>query len=279
VIYGLAAALGWGIADFSGAIGGRRIGSVPTVVIGQLLSTSFMVILVVATGQDVARVGSFLGLFAPNGIFTAMAYVTTTGRSSSARSRRLPIGASYAVVRIGLAMLIRDEQPERRLIGAAVTVVGVAPRLDRSAGAPRRIRSHAPGVPSAIASPPSASASRRSLLGRRAERVGSSAGASRVAGLIAYLPSPWPAAASSRVPRMPGAATSIAFALCAGAADLLGVTASLGGADRPRVACCRGDACFMSPSACRSPSCTSAWSRTSGAGSARGRPCAAAGLS
>ena len=109
MIFGLAAALGWGLADYAGAIGGRRIGSLPAVVFGQLLSMSFMVVLVVATGQDISRVGSFLGLIAANGIFTAIAY------STHYRALELgpvavvsPIGASYAVVGIALAMLIRD---------------------------------------------------------------------------------------------------------------------------------------------------------------------------
>ena len=47
VIFGLTAALGWGLADFTGAVGGRRIGSLPTVMIAQLLSavamTAFMI--------------------------------------------------------------------------------------------------------------------------------------------------------------------------------------------------------------------------------------------
>jgi glycosyltransferase involved in cell wall biosynthesis len=42
VIYGLVAALGFGLADFEGAIAGRRIGSLWTVILGQTLSAIVM---------------------------------------------------------------------------------------------------------------------------------------------------------------------------------------------------------------------------------------------
>ena len=38
MIFGLVAALGFGLADFEGALAGRRIGSLWTVIVGQALS-------------------------------------------------------------------------------------------------------------------------------------------------------------------------------------------------------------------------------------------------
>ena len=50
MVFGLFAALGWGLADFFGALAGRRIGSVSAVVAGQLLSAVFMTAVLLVTG-------------------------------------------------------------------------------------------------------------------------------------------------------------------------------------------------------------------------------------
>ncbi len=235
MIFGLAAALGWGLADYAGAIGGRRIGSLPAVVIGQLLSTAFMVVLVIVTGQDVSRVTSFLGLIALNGIFTALAY------STHYRALELgpvavvsPIGASYAVVGIALAMLIGDEQPVAvALLGAGITVVGVALVSTDLRKLRAGIRGHAPGAPWAIVAAVSFGVA-AFLLGTAAQELGWILGlaASRVAQVTCYVPLVlvrWRAFA--RVPSLPGAAAGVAIALFAGAADLLGVTTYSAGAE------------------------------------------------
>ncbi len=56
MIYGLVAALGFGLADFEGAIAGRRIGSLWTVILGQTLSAAVMTVVFFAT--DAASVRS-----------------------------------------------------------------------------------------------------------------------------------------------------------------------------------------------------------------------------
>ncbi|MEA2557413.1 MAG: hypothetical protein QOG88_951, partial [Actinomycetota bacterium] len=38
MIFGLIAAIGWGLTDFFGAMAGRRVGSIATVVVGQAMS-------------------------------------------------------------------------------------------------------------------------------------------------------------------------------------------------------------------------------------------------
>jgi uncharacterized membrane protein len=235
VIYGLAAALGWGLADFAGAVGGRRIGSLPAVVIGQLLSASVMVVLVVATGQDVSRVGTFIGPLVLNGIFTAIAY------STHYRALELgpvavvsPIGASFAVVGIALAMLLRDERPGTvALLGAAVTVAGVALVSTDLRALRAGMRGHAPGVPWAIVSAAGFGVA-AFILGTAAQELGwiLGLGASRVAQVIAYVPLVVVRRdAFTRLPSLPGVATGVAIALFAGAADLLGVTTFSAGAE------------------------------------------------
>ncbi|MGZ8629154.1 MAG: EamA family transporter [Actinomycetota bacterium] len=235
MIYGLAAALGWGLADYAGAIGGRRIGSLPAVVIGQVFSASVMVVVVIATGQDVSRVTSFLGPLVLNGIFTAVAY-TTHYRALELGPVAVvsPIGASYAVVGIALAMMLRDERPGGlALLGAAITVVGVALVSTDLRALRAGIRGHAPGVPWAIVSAVGFGVA-AFILGRAAQELGwvLGLGASRVAQVTAYVPLVVARRrAFAQVRHLPGASIGIAIALAAGAADLLGVTTYSAGAE------------------------------------------------
>jgi uncharacterized membrane protein len=235
VIYGLAAALGWGLADFAGAVGGRRIGSLPAVVIGQVLSTSVMVVLVIATDQDVSRVSTFLGPLVLNGICTAIAYVTHYRALELGPVAVVsPIGASFAVVGIALAMLVRDERPGVvALLGAAVTVAGVALVSTDLRALRSGMRGHAPGAVWAIVSAIGFGVA-AFILGTAAQELGWILGlaASRVAQVTAYVPLVIVRRdAFARVPALPAAATGVAIALAAGAADLLGVTTFSAGAE------------------------------------------------
>ncbi len=235
MIYGLAAALGWGLADFFGAIGGRKIGSLPAVVVGQLLSMVCMVVLVLATDQDVSRVSSFLRLIALNGIFTAVAYATHYRALELGPVAVVsPIGASYAVVGIALAMLIRDEQPGAvALLGAIVTVAGVALVSTDLRKLREGIRGHAPGAPWAVVSAVGFGVA-AFLLGTAAKELGWILGlaASRVAQVTCYVPLVIARRRTfAQVPRLPGAGIGMTIALLAGAADLLGVTTFSAGAE------------------------------------------------
>jgi uncharacterized membrane protein len=235
VIYGLAAALGWGLADFAGAVGGRRIGSLPAVVIGQVLSATVMVVLVALTGQDVSRVQTFIGPLILNGICTAIAYATHYRALELGPVAVVsPIGASFAVVGIALAMLLRDERPGGlALFGAAVTVVGVALVSTNLPALRAGMRGHAPGVPWAIVSAAGFGVA-AFILGIAAQELGWVLGlaASRVAQVTAYVPLVVARRrAFAQVPRLPAASVGVAVALSAGAADLLGVTSFSAGAE------------------------------------------------
>jgi uncharacterized membrane protein len=235
VIYGLAAALGWGLADFGGAVSGRRIGSLPAVVIGQVLSATVMVILVLATGQDVSRVGTFVWPLVVNGICTAIAYATHYRALELGPVAVVsPIGASFAVVGIALAMVLRDERPGGlALLGAAVTVIGVALVSTDLRALRAGVRGHAPGVPWAIVSAAGFGVA-AFILGTAAQELGwiLGLGASRVAQVTAYVPLVVARRSSfTRVRGLPGATTGVAIALFAGAADLLGVTTFSAGAE------------------------------------------------
>ena len=235
MIFGLAAALGWGSADYLGAVAGRRLGSLPTVVIGQVLSTAFMVVLVIATGQEVSRVSTFVWPLVLNGIFTAVAY------AGHYRALELgpvavvsPIGASYAVVGIALSMLIRGEQPGAlALAGAGITVAGVALVSTDFRALRAGIRGHVPGLPWALVSAASFGIA-AFLLGSAARELGWILGlaASRIAQVTCYVPFVVAKRAQfTRIPALPAAAVGVGLALAAGAADLLGVTTFSAGAE------------------------------------------------
>ena len=80
MVFGLFAALGWGLADFFGALAGRRIGSVSAVVAGQLLSAIFMTAVLVMTGESLEPLRSDVWLVVLNGAFAART-PTTHGRN------------------------------------------------------------------------------------------------------------------------------------------------------------------------------------------------------
>jgi len=127
VIEGLLAALGWGSADFFGAVVGRRIGSLWTVIISQTFTALAATGIVVVTGDSVRPVATVLGALVLNAIFSATAYV------SHYRALELgpvavvsPVGATYALVGVVLAIVFLGERPSLlALTGGVITVAGV----------------------------------------------------------------------------------------------------------------------------------------------------------
>jgi drug/metabolite transporter (DMT)-like permease len=127
VLYGLVAALGWGTADFGGTVAGRRIGSIPTVVVAQGLSALILTVAFVALGHVWGDVAPIAGWMVLNGVFSATAYAAHYHALKLGPMALVsPISAAYAVVGVALSMVILDERPGAvALVGAAVTVVGV----------------------------------------------------------------------------------------------------------------------------------------------------------
>ena len=232
MIFGLAAALGWGLADFGGAIAGRRIGSIVTVIVGQLLSLSFMTVLLLATGESTAGIGPIAGWIALNGIFTAIAYMTHYRALELGPVAVVsPIGAAYAVVGVALAIVVLDERPAAlQLVGAAVTVFGVM--LVSTDLRKLRAGTHGipPGLPWAIVAAFSFGVA-AFLLGFASQEAGWIAGlwASRAAQVACYVPLAFVYRRQLAALR-PG--PGLWVALAAGAADILGVTTYSAGAER-----------------------------------------------
>ena len=233
MIFGLFAAAGWGTADYLAALAGRRMGSLATVVVGQSLCGVFLTVVLLGTGTSVGPLHNLLGPLALNGVFTAAAY-TTHYRALELGPVAVvsPIGASFAVVGIVLAMIFLHERPSAiELMGAGVTVVGVVLVSTDLRALRAGIRDHAPGlwwgVSSAVGFGVAAF-----LLGYVSKRAGWVAGlwGSRIAQLVCLVP--LAAARPKDVARIAKAgAIAVGLALATGAADIVGVTAYSAGAE------------------------------------------------
>ena len=232
MIFGLTAALGWGLADFFGALAGRRIGSIGAVMSGQLLSAMFMTVVLVATATSVAPLGPDVWLVVLNGAAAAFAYLTHYKALELGPVAVVsPIGAGYALVGVALAMVILDERPSGlALIGAAIAVVGVALVSTDLRKLRDGIENPLPGLPWAIAAAIGFGVA-GFLLGWISDRAGWIAGlwGSRLAQIAFFLP--LVVVFRKELARLrPG--PGLWIALVAGAADILGVVAFSAGSVR-----------------------------------------------
>jgi drug/metabolite transporter (DMT)-like permease len=154
VIEGLVAALGWGIADFLGAVTGRRIGSLWTVIIAQTFTALAATVIVLFTGDSVRPVATLVGALFVNAVFSAGAYVTHYRALELGPVAVVsPIGATYALVGVVLAIAFLDERPSAlTLTGGVITVIGVM--LTSTDIRKLRAGTHGmpPGLPWAVAS-------------------------------------------------------------------------------------------------------------------------------
>ena len=232
MIFGLAAALGWGLADFFGALSGRRIGSIGAVMSGQLLSAVFMTVVLIATGTSLAPLGPDVWLLVLNGGAAAFAYVTHYKALELGPVAVVsPIGAGYAVVGVALAVLILGERPTGlALIGAGIAVVGVALVSTDLKKLREGIAHHLPGLPWAVAAAIGFGVA-GFLLGWISDRAGWIAGlwGSRVAQIAFFVP--LAVVFRKELSRLrPG--FGLWVALLAGSADILGVVTFSAGSER-----------------------------------------------
>jgi drug/metabolite transporter (DMT)-like permease len=232
MIFGLFAALGWGLADFFGALAGRRIGSIGAVMAGQLLSAVFMTAVLVAAGESLGPLRSDVWLVVLNGAFAAFAYVTHYKALELGPVAVVsPIGAGYAVVGVALAMIVLGERPSGlALAGAAIAVVGVALVSTDIKKLRHGIEHHVPGLPWAIAAAIGFGVA-GFLLGWISDRAGWIVGlwGSRVAQVAFFVPL---LVVSRRQLSRVRVGVGLGIALLAGAADILGVVTFAAGSER-----------------------------------------------
>lgn len=231
MIFGLGAALGWGLADFFGALAGRRIGALATVIPGQVLSAVAMTVILLASGSTLVSLRGSVGLLVLNGVAAAFAYVTHYRALELGPVAVVsPIGAGYAVVGVALAIAVLGERPSTvALLGAAGAIVGVALVSTDLRKLRDGIEHHVPGLWWAVAAAVAFGVA-GFLLGWISQRAGWIPGlwASRVAQVACYLPLVLVSRGRLRV--APGRA--LAIALLAGCADLLGVVMYAAGSER-----------------------------------------------
>jgi drug/metabolite transporter (DMT)-like permease len=232
MVFGLFAALGWGSADFFGALAGRRIGSVSAVVAGQLLSAVFMTAVIIATGQSLEPLRSDVWLVVLNGAFAAFAYTTHYKALELGPVAVVsPIGAGYAVVGVALAMVVLGERPSGlALAGAGIAVVGVTLVSTDLKKLRQGIENHVPGLPWAVAAAISFGVA-GFLLGWISDRAGWIVGlwGSRVAQVAFFLPL---VVVFRRELSRVRLGIGLGIALLAGAADILGVVTFSAGSER-----------------------------------------------
>jgi len=227
VTYGLVAALGWGLADFGGAVVGRRIGSLSTVLVSQGFNVVVMTAVFLASGNGAGALGPYLGFVVLNGLASASAYV------AHYRALQLgpvavvsPVGATYAVVGVALAMIVLSERPgSLALAGGAVTVLGVMLASTDLRKVGESVHRERPaGFPWAVASAILFGVG-GFLLGYLSRRVGWVTGlwASRTAQLAVFALFALSRPVDAR--RGVGINRGTAAAVGVGAADLLGVVA------------------------------------------------------
>jgi len=233
VIFGLLAAAGWGSADYLAALAGRRMGSVATVVVGQVLSAAFITVVLLATGDPIERLGPILWLVVLNGICTAIAYATHYRALELGPVAVVsPIGAAFAVPAILLAVVVLHERPTApQIAGMVVTIAGVVLVSTDLRALRAGFRDRPAGLPWAIVSALGFGFA-AFLLGFVARRAGWVVGlwGSRMAQVACYVPLVLVRRAD--VARIATAGrTAVGLALAAGAADIVGVSTYSYGAE------------------------------------------------
>ncbi len=154
MIYGLAAALGWGLSDLWAAISGRRIGSGRTVVVAQVAAAVVVTVLVLIVRPDLSGVPSVAPWLVPNAFLGAAAFATLyKGLQLGPIAIVSPVLASYAVVPVLLSVVLLGESLGGwEVVGVVVTIAGAALTSTDPKALLAGTRTKSAGLPWAIAS-------------------------------------------------------------------------------------------------------------------------------
>jgi drug/metabolite transporter (DMT)-like permease len=153
VILGLAAALGWGCSDLVAAIAARRMGSRATVVIAQVVGLAAFGVLWVLTTPAWHMPAHDVLLLIGSGCFAGVAYFALyRGLELGPVALVSPIASAFASVTVVLAIVLLGESPGvPRMIGVAVTIVGVILASTDLRAFEVEARRHKRGLPYALA--------------------------------------------------------------------------------------------------------------------------------
>src|SRR5262245_49389470 len=125
LLYGLVAALGWGLTDVSAAITGKRLGPVALAAFAQTLGLSVFLLLAFATGtalaSPVAMQAALFGLVAAVGYMSAF-----TALRIGPLAVVSPVMATYGALTVILAVVFRNERLDvSDWLGVAFTTTGI----------------------------------------------------------------------------------------------------------------------------------------------------------
>lgn len=235
MIYGLIAAVGWGFADFFGALSGRRLGSLAAVLIGQLLSAFLVTVLLLTIGDGLSALSGVIVIVALNGTAAMAAYATHYHALQLGPVAVVsPIGAGYAVVGVLLSIVILGERPTPlALVGMAVAIAGTFLVSTDLPALRAKIHEPAPGLWWGVGSAIGFGVAGFTLgwIVQETDDWVAALWASRFSMLVAFVP--LVIARRRELCRRRGAiALGVVFALVAGAADILGVATFSLGAER-----------------------------------------------
>lgn len=154
MIYGLAAALGWGLSDLWAAMSGRRIGSGRTVVVAQVAAALLVSLILIAARPSLDRLPAVAGWLIANGFLGAAAFATLY------RALQLgpiavvsPVLATYAVVPVLLSVgLLGESLGTAAAIGVSVTIAGAVLTSTDLRALREGTRTRLPGLPWAVVS-------------------------------------------------------------------------------------------------------------------------------
>ena len=127
MIFGLAAALGWGCSDLLAAIGSRRMGSRATVMVAQIVGLLCFGILWLVTSPEWRVPARDVVILLGSGCFAGIAYFTAyRGLELGPVALVSPIASAFAAVTVLLAVVLLGESLGPVLLsGVVLTIVGV----------------------------------------------------------------------------------------------------------------------------------------------------------
>jgi uncharacterized membrane protein len=228
VIFGLVAALGWGLADYFAHLAGRRLGSLMAVVIGQIFAATAVTVILLGSGNGLSSLGGWWWLVAINGIVAMLAYALHYhALELGPVSVVSPIGAGYAVVGVLLAVVVLGERPGGlALAGIACSIVGAVLVSTDLRAMRAGLRARPPGLWWGVASAVGFGAAGFTL-GVISQKSGiwqAALFSSRIAMIIAFIPLVVARRGQfGRLRTSTALGAGVAFAVVAGATDVLGV--------------------------------------------------------
>ena len=152
MIYGLAAALGWGLSDLWAAMSGRRIGSGRTLVIAQIAAALLVSLLLIVVGPSLDRIPSVAAWLVVNAFLGAAAFAFLYRALQLGPIAVIsPVLATYAVVPVLLSVVLLGESLDAVSgIGVTVTIAGAVLVSTDLRALRDGTRTKLPGLPWAI---------------------------------------------------------------------------------------------------------------------------------